>query len=213
MVKKADLPDHIVTTAVDLAAEKGWRALTLADIAQAARVPISALYRHYPTKVDLLAGLGRMIDQAALSEALPGEQESPRDRLFDLLMRRFDVLSAHRAGVKAILRDLRLEPLAALLQGRQLELSMRWTLQSAGIATAGLFGRARVHALCLLYLLVLRVWEQDDSPELDRTMKALDQRLHQAEQWQNTFGRGRGTRKPAAPAASDAVEGQEPTRH
>jgi AcrR family transcriptional regulator len=213
MAKKADVPNHIVTTAVDLAAEKGWRALTLADVAQAARVPMSALYRHYPSKTDLLAGLGRLIDQAALSEALPGEDEAPRDRLFDLLMRRFDVLTAHRAGVKAILRDLRLDPLSALAQARQLELSMRWTLQSAGIPTAGLFGRARVRALGLVYLLVLRVWEQDDSPELDRTMKALDQRLRQAEQLENTFGRGRGARRAAVGSAPEAVEGQEPTLH
>jgi AcrR family transcriptional regulator len=177
---------------------------------------MSALYRHYPTKADLLTGLGRMVDQAALSENLPGEDESPRDRLFDLMMRRFDLLSAHRAGVKAILRDLRLDPLSALIQARQLELSMRWTLQSAGIPTRGLLGRARVRALGLLYLLVLRVWEKDDSPELDRTMKALDQRLRQAEQWQNSFGRGRiarGVDAPAATEATVAVEGQEPTLH
>ncbi len=162
MAKKADMANHIVTTAVDLAGEKGWRALTLVDVAQAARVPMSALYRHCPTKPDLLAGFSRMIDQVALSEGLPGADESPRDRLFDLMMRRFDVLSGHRAGVKAILRDLRRDPLTALLQARQLELSMRWTLQSAGISTSGLIGRARVQALCLVYGLVLRAWEQDD---------------------------------------------------
>ena len=216
MAKKADVPNHIVTTAVDLAAEKGWRALTLAEIAEAAKVPMSALYRHYPTKADVLTGLGRMVDQAALSENLPGDDESPRDRLFDLMMRRFDLLSAHRAGVKAILRDLRRDPLSALIQARQLELSMRWTLQSAGISTRGLLGRARVRALGLVYLLVLRIWEKDDSPELDRTMKALDQRLRQAEQWQNSFGRGRIARAVDAPAAAEAVEageGQEPTLH
>lgn len=213
MAKKADIANHIVTTAVDLAAEKGWRALTLADVAQAARVPMSALYRHCPTKPDLLAGFSRMIDQAVLSEGLPGEEESPRDRLFDLMMRRFDVLSGHRAGVKAILRDLRLDPLTTLLQARQLELSMRWTLQSAGISTAGLLGRARVQALGLIYGLVLRAWEQDDSPDLDRTMKALDQRLRQAEQWENTFGRGRGERRAEPPAQPEAQAGQEPTLH
>ena len=216
MAKKADVPNHIVTTAVDLAAEKGWRALTLAEIAEAAKVPMSALYRHYPTKADLLTGLGRMVDQAALSENLPGEDESPRDRLFDLMMRRFDLLSAHRAGVKAILRDLRRDPLSALIQARQLELSMRWTLQSAGIPTRGLLGRARVRALGLVYLLVLRIWEKDDSPELDRTMKALDQRLRQAEQWQNSFGRGRTARPvdgPGAAETTEVVEGQEPTLH
>ncbi|MGK9234423.1 TetR/AcrR family transcriptional regulator [Inquilinus limosus] len=213
MPKKTDIANHIVTTAIDLAAERGWRTLSLADIAQAARVPMSALYRHCPTKTELLAGFSRMIDQAVLSEGLPGEEESPRDRLFDLLMRRFDVLTAHRAGVKAILRDLRRDPLASLLQARQLELSMRWTLQSAGISTSGLLGRARVQALCLLYGLVLRVWEQDDSPDLDRTMKALDQRLRQAEQWENTFGRGRATRRAEPPTAPETMEGPEPTLH
>jgi AcrR family transcriptional regulator len=213
MAKKADIANHIVTTAIDLAAEKGWRTLSLADVAQAARVPMSALFRHCPTKPALLAGFSRMIDQAVLSEGLPGTDESPRDRLFDLMMRRFDVLSAHRAGVKAILRDLRRDPLTTLLQARQLELSMRWTLQSAGISTAGLLGRARVQALCLVYGLVLRVWEQDDSPELDRTMKALDQRLRQAEQWENTFGRRRGERRAEPPAQAEAQAGQEPTLH
>lgn len=213
MAKKADIANHIVTTAVDLAAEKGWRALTLADVAQAARVPMSALYRHCPTKPELLAGFSRMIDQAVLSEGLPGADESPRDRLFDLMMRRFDVLSGHRAGIKAILRDLRLDPLTALLQARQLELSMRWTLQSAGISTSGLLGQARVRALCLIYGLVLRAWEQDDSPDLDRTMKALDQRLRQAEQWQNTLGRRRGESRAEQPAQPAASAGQEPTLH
>jgi AcrR family transcriptional regulator len=213
MAKKADIANHIVTTAVDLAGEKGWRALTLAEVAQAARVPVSALYRHCPTKPDLLAGFSRMIDQTVLSEGLPGPDDSPRDRLFDLLMRRFDVLSGHRAGIKAILRDLRFDPLAALLQARQLELSMRWTLQSAGISTHGLLGRARVQALGLLYGLVLRAWEQDDSPDLDHTMKALDQRLRQAEQWENTFGRGRKERRAEPRSAPEAMEGEEPTLH
>ena len=90
---------------------------------------------------------------------------------------------------------------------------MRWTLQSAGISTAGLLGRARVQALCLVYGLVLRAWEQDDLPELDRTMKALDQRLRQAEQWQNTFGRRRGERRAEQPAEPAASAGQEPTLH
>ena len=213
MAKKADIANHIVTTAVDLAGEKGWRALTVAEVAQAARVPMSALYRYCPAKPDLLAGFSRMIDQTVLSDGLPGPDESPRDRLFDLLMRRFDVLAGHRAGIKAILRDLRFDPLAALLQARQLELSMRWTLQSAGISTDGLIGRARVQALILIYSLVLRAWEQDDSPDLDRTMKALDQRLRQAEQWENTFGRGRGERQAEPPSAPEAMEGEEPTLH
>jgi len=60
---------------------------------------------------------------------------------------------------------------------------------------------------------VLRAWEQDDSPDLDRTMKALDQRLRQAEQWQNTFGRRRDERRAESPDQPPASAGQEPTLH
>ena len=43
MVKKADIPDHVIDTALALAAERGWRDLSLADIAEAAKLPLSKL--------------------------------------------------------------------------------------------------------------------------------------------------------------------------
>ena len=212
---RKDPRDRVLDAALVLAGEQGWAATSLTDVAARAGIDLAGLHRLFPGKPRLLDAILARVDAAVLAGGGEAEgEERPRDRLFDLLMRRFDVLSGHRAGIKAILRDLRFDPLTALLQARQLELSMRWTLQSAGISTDGLLGRARVQALGLLYGLVLRVWEQDDSPDLDRTMKALDQRLRQAEQWQNTFGRGRRERRAEEPpAAPEAMEGEEPTLH
>ncbi len=183
-----DLADRIVMAALECAAEKGWRRLTIEEIRTAAGVSQADMARHAPSKAAILTGFVRMVDRAVLAGGPVGAEESVRDRLFDLMMRRFDVLSEHREGVRAVLKDLRADPGAALLQGPQLERSMAHMLEAAGVTTSGLAGALRVRALVLIHLLVLRVWETDETPDLARTMKALDERLRQAEQMENSFG-------------------------
>lgn len=205
-----DIADRIVVAALVLAADKGWRRLSIADVGETAGVTKADLARHAPDRPALLDAFARMIDRAMLTDPAPAEDEPARDRLFDLLMRRFDALSQHRAGTRAILRDLRTDPAAALMQAKPLERSMRWTLEAAGISTRGLAGALRIRALSVLYVLVLRVWESDDSEDLARTMKALDERLKQAEQLEKSFGkrlsggrrRGRAEPKPEDAAAA-----------
>lgn len=205
MPKKAETsPSHrIAGTAVDLAASRGWHALTMTEIAVAADMSLAELYRHAASKTDLLRAFAGMVDEAVLADGPPDAEDSPRDRLFDLLMRRLDVLNAHREGVRAVLRDLRRDPLAALAQQPALDRSMRWTLEAAGLARPGPLGLVKVRALGVLYLVVLRTWMDDDSEDMARTMAALDRRLRQAEQFANTFEpgarRGRGSGGEAAP--------------
>lgn len=204
MPKKADIVPHIIKSAIAQAPAQGWRALSMAGIAKAADLTQPDLYRHFPSKSAILDGLSRMVDDAMLAEGPTDPADSPRDRLFDLLMRRFDVLQAHRDGLKVVARELRLDPAASLSRLLQLERSMRWTLEAAGIEAAGLSGLLRIRLLGLLYLSVLRVWLDDDTPDMARTMKALDQRLAQAERLANTFDRRGG--RPSASEASEAPE-------
>ncbi|WP_446926498.1 hypothetical protein, partial [Klebsiella pneumoniae] len=76
----------------------------LVEVAEASGVPLTEVYRQYPSKQALLAGVSRMIDETVLAEGAPDPADSPRDRLFDLMMRRFDALNAQREGVRALLR-------------------------------------------------------------------------------------------------------------
>jgi hypothetical protein len=56
-------------------------------------------------------------------------------------------------------------------------------LEAAGVSAAGLRGRLRRQLLTGLYLSVLRVFLDDDSSDLARTMALLDQRLRWGESW------------------------------
>lgn len=210
----AETADRIVKSALDLAAERGWRTLTLLDIAERSGLSLDELYRHFPGKSAILHGIGGMVDRAVLAGGPADLEEPPRDRLFEIMMRRFDTLATHREGVLAILGEMRMDPLTVLAHLPSLTLSMRWMLEAAAMPATGLLGEARVRALGLIYVLVLRVWMTDDSPDMATTMRELDSRLRQAEQLANTFGRmpGPGSRSepprpPESPLEPDLASG------
>jgi AcrR family transcriptional regulator len=166
----------VIDAALDLAAERGWHRTSLADIAAAAKLSLAELYLLYPSKRAILASFVGRIDRAMLAGG-PAEGESARDRLFDVLMRRFEALKPHKAGVEAIARAAGTDPIAALCGAQRLVRSMAWTLEAAGIPASGMLGRARAKGLAALYLATARVWLGDDTPDLSRTMAALDKGL------------------------------------
>jgi AcrR family transcriptional regulator len=196
MAKKTDPAARIVDAALTLAAREGWRSVSLAAIAAEAGITVLQLYAVYRSKAAILDAFHRRIDAAAL-EAGGAADERPRDRLFDVVMRRFDALNLHKEAVAAIARDAVSDPLAALCGVPALLNSMGWMLEGAGVSASGWVGRARVKLLLGIYLSVLRVWLADDSADMTRTMAALDSRLRRAESWLGL----------AVPAAGEPVAG------
>jgi AcrR family transcriptional regulator len=176
--------DRILDAALTLAEREGWRNAPLGAIAAEAGVPLNELYSQFRSRAAILSGLMARTDAEVLAQAPPADSdESPRDRLFEVLMRRFEALKPHRAALKAIARDLAVDPPTALCGAPAFLRSMAWMLEAVGVSTAGIRGRLRVRALALLYLCVLRVFVADDSGDLAKTMAALDRRLRQAEPW------------------------------
>ena len=185
MARKAAARPHdaklaIVEAAMRLAAERSWRDIALADIAAAAGLGVVELYRLLPSKPAILQAFTRRIDLAALSEAVD-PVERPRDRLFEILMRRFDALGPYKPALRRMAGDARKLGLDLLPAAIQLPRSMSWMLEAAHIPSAGFVGAVRAKALCFAYLAVLRTYLDDDSPDLTRTMAALDRALRRAE--------------------------------
>jgi AcrR family transcriptional regulator len=191
--------DRIIDAALACIARQGWRRLSLADIAAEAGLPILRVYRMFQSKPAILRGFFRRVDEAVLAAPLDSEpDERPRDRVFDLLMRRFDALTPYRAALEVLGRELPTDPLAALAAGTGLLRSMRWMLEAAGISGEGLGGALAVKLTAAVYLATLRVWLRDESPDLAPTMAALDRRLRGIERW---YGIGR-RREPMATTAT-----------
>ncbi|HEV2549332.1 MAG TPA: TetR family transcriptional regulator [Stellaceae bacterium] len=186
----ADAGERMLDAALALAAERDWAGIGLGEVAQQAGLPLAEAYAACRSKLDLLAALTRRLDQAAL--AAPPEAEGlPRERLFDLLMRRFDALQPHRRALRSMLRGSFGDP-AALLAAPALLRSMAWMLEAAAIGAGGWRGALRVHVLAGVYLSVLRVFLGDESADLAATMAALDRRLRAVDGWLGGVGQPAG---------------------
>jgi AcrR family transcriptional regulator len=169
---------RILAAALGCAAKQSWADVTLLDIAESANLAISELRDEFTTKTQLIAGLLRAIDDEVLKRvAKRTEGQTKRDRLFDIVMTRFDVLGPHKAALKSIYASGAADVSLAVPYLS----SQHWMLEAAGISTDGPTGAIRVAGLGMAYALVFRTWLEDDDPGLAKTMAALDRRLRRGE--------------------------------
>ena len=201
---RPDPEQRVLDAAMRLAALQGWADTTLADIAAEAELPLEEMYRRFPTKYAVLEAFVRRIDETVLAGTDPGIGAEPvRDRLFDVLMRRFDALRPYKDGVRAVLRDLARDPPTSLKFGLgPMRRSSLWMLEAARIEPWRLLQPLQLQGYRAIYLYVLRAWLGDDSEDSGRTMAALDTALQRAESLLSflPIGRRRGGRAEEAPA-------------
>jgi ubiquinone biosynthesis protein COQ9 len=198
----------LVTAAFRIAGEQGWRQVDVVAAAREAGLSLVEARERFPSRAAILLRFGRLADQAALLDA--STDGTVRDRLFDLLMRRFDVMQTHRAGVKALLRFLPTHPSAALLVGCATKRSMRWMLQAAGIGATGPRGEVRLRGLLAVWLWGVRAWDRDESEDLSGTMAAVDVALQRAEQAASWL-HGQASPAPPPPPVSEGAGELDPS--
>jgi ubiquinone biosynthesis protein COQ9 len=171
-----------VQAALDLAKERSWGNIGLTDIAQAAGLSLADLRREFACKTDILRAFQAEIDAEVLAKPrAAGGTSTPRDRVFDIVMARFEAMQPYKPALKRISSYLCCRPgEAAPLLCSSLA-SQYWMLAGAGTKLDGPGGAVRVTGLAAIYGKVFRVWLDDDTPSLDKTMAALDKRLGRAE--------------------------------
>lgn len=178
----------LARAALTLAASTPWREVTLRALADAVSRPVADFYGASPWEaVDCVE---EAFDRAILErgEALdPGQ--SVRDRLFDLIMRRFEAMEAHRSAVLAIELGADRDPtLLASAHQRNVRCA-RWVLALAGLEADGMTGQARAQGLGVIIGQARAAWRGDEAGDFAKTMASLDKNLRRAEEM---FGRWAG---------------------
>jgi len=182
--KAKDAREALIEATMALAAEKDWNDITFSEIIARADVPLAAARAEFGHKAEILRALDERIDEALLAtlEKDPLEGE-PEDRLFEIIMRRLELLAPYKAAIARLLRH----PLAlardcpVLLPGAVV--SQAWMLTAAGVEKPGAEGMIRTCGIGLVYLKTLHAWVEDDDPGLARTMATLDRGLKRGAKW------------------------------
>ena len=202
-----DGPD-LLAAALALIAERGWRGFGLVELARRTGQPLSAIHAAFPARGAVLRRLGERLDEAMLGIS-PTElaEMTPRERLFELMMRRFDAMAPYRQALRAMARRPAADLEAMAVSLCNLRRAAGWLVDAAGGPTGGLTGLAGRQAVLVVYARAFRAWLDDDTEDRARTLAELDRRLGQLESlvgWTSRFRRRGSGRRGAAgePAAA-----------
>ena len=176
--------ERIIEAFMALLAEKRFERIGFAEIATAADVSLADLRTTFPSTLAIFAAQVRETDRAVLAGGdAEMAEEPPRERLFDVLMRRLEVLAPHKAAVRSLMRSASRNPGLAVALNSLGVRSQQWMLTAADISASGPRGMVRAQGLALLFASVLRTWVDDEDPGLARTMAALDRALARGQRW------------------------------
>jgi hypothetical protein len=191
----------LARAALSLAGSMPWREVTLIRLADAAARPVSDFYG---------ATLGEAVDcvEEAFDRAIADAtdeldpKQTVRDRLFELIMRRFEAMEPHREAVLAMEHGLDRDPtLMAAAHQRHVRCA-RWVLAIAGMEADGMTGQARAQGLGVIIGQARAAWRGDSAGDFAKTMASLDKNLRRAEEM---FGRYAGFEaKPKPDEAASA---------
>jgi len=169
--------DKVIAAFMTLLAEKRFEEIGFGEIASRSGLTLASCRQEFASTLAIYAAHVKELDRKVLAGA-GGDmaEEPPRERLFDVLMRRIETMAPHREAMRSVLKSASRNPgLALALNGIAVR-SQQWMLTAADIDAAGPRGMIRAQGLAMLFASVLRTWVNDDEDNA-RTMAALDRAL------------------------------------
>jgi hypothetical protein len=179
-----DLQTLIIDTALSLAGEVGWANVTLQKIGGETDLPEQEVKAIFSSEWSILEAFRTRTDlQIADRQAPSWSQGAPKDRLFEMLMERIDIIEPWKSGLASIANYGIKQPIQGLKLFVGLNKSMATMLDYAHIGTGPAGVPWQAHGLTVIYLLVLRRWFSDDSEDLGPTMIELNEKLITADRF------------------------------
>ena len=195
-----DILGQATEAALRVAADRKWDDVSLLDIARAADLSIDDFYGKV-SRDRVRNRIEQDLDRACSAE--PADlTETPRTRIFDIIMLRIEAMDAHRDALLSIRDAERIDVSARLKQLKRRRRTARWVLSCAGLDAT--YGEAGVTALMGIIARAEEVWTRDLNGDFAQTMAKLDRDLRRVEGWAARFGRGKADTPP--PAEADVAE-------
>ncbi len=161
-------PDFIIDSALDMAAETGWDALAMTDLAAHLKISPAQLQSHFFDKNAIAdAWFARALEAMLqpLPDELLDEQSEDRERLELLMYRWLDALASHHSVTAEMLSDKMwpFHPHHWVPMIFDLSRLVQWWRDAAGRRAGGRRRQIEEIALTGIFLGTLKRWCKDDS--------------------------------------------------
>jgi AcrR family transcriptional regulator len=180
--------DRIIAAFMTILRARAFEDIGFAEIAARAEIPLADLRKEFGSKLAILSAYIKDVDRKVLDGIDADMANEPaRERLFDVLMRRIEVLAPEKDAIRSLMRSVQRDPCLAMALNCLAVRSQQWMLTAADINAAGTRGAVRAQGTALLFARVLQTFVHDDDPGHARTMAALDRQLSRGERLSGFF--------------------------
>src|SRR3954465_1847586 len=140
--------DKIIAAFMALLAEKRFEEIGFGEIASRSGLTLANCRAEFGSTLAIYAAHWKDLDRKVLAGA-SGDmaEEPPRERLFDVLMRRIESMAPHRGAVRSLLKSAQCNPGLAFALNALAVRSQTWMLTAADINAAGPRGVIRAQGL------------------------------------------------------------------
>ena len=157
-----------------------WSSLKIYEIIKKAKISKTQGINLIKSKKDILFLLNDYFDYKTLSD-LKIEEISNQEKIFEILITRFEIYNEHRKAIKKLSTYILNKPDLVLITFPLLMDSLSSILEFSNISPDGIMGKIKVEGLFIIFLLTFLVRKKDESRHLNKTMSALDNYLRKAE--------------------------------
>jgi AcrR family transcriptional regulator len=173
--------NRVIDAAMKLAARRDFGDVSLTDIAHEAGISLADLRDLFPSKGAIIGGFTRRVDRDVLEAVSAQDSHDPaRDRLYEVLRKRLEVLEPHREALASVARWAARDPLAATALNRETVNSMRFMLEAADIDCDGPVGSLKLQGLAMAWGRVLDAWFENG---FSFSLETLDREIARGERY------------------------------
>ena len=175
--------EKLIILGFKLIEKKGWSYFSLKNLAKENKSDLESIKIFFKNKSQFLESFSEMIDNKVLANIDKDEfnKNSIKDNLFELIMLRFENLNHYKTGLKILLSDLKKSPVELKKIMKKVLDSMDLFLEIANVKNNYLMDFIKVNIIFIIYSYVFKVWLDDQSSEMSKTMVELDKWLSKAE--------------------------------
>ena len=184
-LKKDLIKRRLAEATLSLLKINSWQKISMQDIYKKAKINPPNAYAIVKNKKDILLLINNFFDNEVYKSTYKIEGTVIHDKIFEILMVRFEIFNIHRKAVIKLFNYITKKPDLIVFFIPLILNSLNTVLELSKVSPNGLLGKIKVEALLIIYLSVFLVWKKDESSNLEKTMVAIDNYLNKAETFMN----------------------------
>ena len=187
MKKNINKKISYIKLAFKLIEEKGWNDFSLEKLAKEESIKIEDLNFFFKDETKLIESFSEMIDEQVIKEVDLNEfnQNPVKDNIFELIMIRFEKLSPYKKSLDILLKQLKYEPKTLKKLTKKIFNSLDLFLEISNAKNNYVFDFLKLNIMFIIYGYTFKIWLEDDSEDMGKTMAELDKWLSEAEGYAN----------------------------